>query len=81
MFKIFFKWAMNEKMLESGGNTFGQFLHDGGTLANHHKYQAFAFQFIGPDWEKNMVVCWGFPRSKSGKDMDVAQLAKDTLMT
>ena len=80
VFKIFISFVLAQKKAEAGGNPFAQFIHDAGTLANHHKYQAFAFQFIMAGWEKNMVVAWGFPRSTSGTDVDVAKLAKDTLL-
>ena len=63
-------------MEQAQGNAFAQFIHDGGTLKNHKKYQALAMQFIAPDWDTNWVICFGFPRSTDNKDLQVAELAK-----
>lgn len=37
------------------GNAFCMHLHDGGTLPNHLKYQAYAIQMVDPLWRKNLV--------------------------
>jgi hypothetical protein len=39
VFLIFLGFAMDMKFEQAKGNPFAQFLHDGGTLANHRKYQ------------------------------------------
>lgn len=74
VFLIFIKAIINMKVEEAKGNPFAQLLHDGGTLKNHKKYQAFAMQLIAPQWLANLVICFGFPHSASGKDKDVATL-------
>eukprot|EP00966_Prymnesium_polylepis_P175418 4059513-Prymnesium_polylepis.1 len=76
VFCRFIKFMLSRKMAQAQGNAFAQFLHDGGTLKNHKKYQAFGIQFVDPDWEHNWVICFGFPRSSRNKDEQVAELAK-----
>jgi hypothetical protein len=76
VFQLFLSFLLNHKVKEAKGNASAQFLHDGGTLASHKKYQAFAMQFIGPEWVKNFVICYAFPRCKDSKDAPVAQLAE-----
>ena len=75
VFKLFLRHILDLKRNQAQGNAFAQFLHDGGTLASHKKYQALAMQFIMPDWSTNMVICFGFPRSKENKDIKVAELS------
>ena len=62
-FKIFilFLKVMIELKIEQGyGNPFVQSIHDGVTLDNHKKYQAFWLQMVDPNWLCNLVICIGF---------------------
>ena len=76
VFKLFIRFMLKLKNHQAQGNPYAQFLHDGGTLSSHKKYQAFAMQFTSPDWDQNFVICFGFPRSKHNKDVEVAELSK-----
>ena len=78
VFKLFYTWCHNECYELAMGNAYGQAIHDAGTLENHVTYQAFGKQFILPEWEGNVVICWGFSKSTGKKDKDVAILAKET---
>jgi hypothetical protein len=78
VFILFLKFVLHQKVRQAKGNAFAQFLHDGGTLASHKKYQAFAVQLILPDWNRNFVICFDFPRSSENKDLDVATLARQS---
>ena len=75
VFKLFLRYMIERKCMQAQGNAYAQFLHDGGTLASHRKYQALGMQFLSPDWDRNFVICFGFPRSKHNKDVEVAELA------
>ena len=66
----------SSRITKPRGNPYAQFLHDGGTLSSHKKYQAFAMQFTSPDWDQNFVICFDFSRSKHNKDVEVAELSK-----
>ena len=57
---IHIKYLLALKVEQSCGNTFAQAIHDGGTLANKRKYQAFGCQFMDPNWDRNFVVALGF---------------------
>ena len=78
VFKLFLRFILDLKVKQARGNPFAQFLHDGGTLDSHKKYQALGMQFILPGWDQNVVICFGFPRSKENKDAQVAVLASLT---
>ncbi|KAI9346567.1 hypothetical protein BDR26DRAFT_112210 [Obelidium mucronatum] len=49
-------------------------LHDGGTLANKHKFQAIGIQFLDPQWRKNHVVSIGFTASAVNTDSIVSEM-------
>ena len=78
VFLIFLKGILEMKVEQSKGNAFAQLLHDGGTLKNHKKYQAFGMQLIDPSWKANLVICFGFPHTTSSKDKDVSALIDKT---
>jgi hypothetical protein len=59
--------------METYGNPIGQAIHDGGTLADKHKYLALGMQFVLPDWDGNMAVALSMARCKSGRDAYMAQ--------
>jgi hypothetical protein len=79
IFKVFLKIILDEKVAQAKGNQFAQAVHDGGTLTNKRKYQAFGLQFIDPQWRKNLVICLGFERCSDGTDAAVATQFHDTL--
>eukprot|EP00966_Prymnesium_polylepis_P068629 1594256-Prymnesium_polylepis.1 len=58
VFILFLRHILSLKVEQAQGNAFAQFIHDGGTLKNHKKYQALAMQFIAPDWDTNWVICF-----------------------
>ena len=60
MMIIHIKYLLALKVEQSCGNTFAQAIHDGGTLTNKKKYQAFGCQFMDPQWDRNFVVAIGF---------------------
>ncbi len=72
IFKVFLKIILDEKVAQAKGNQFALAVHDGGTLTNKCKYQAFGIQFIDPRWRKNLVICLGFERCSDGTDVVVA---------
>jgi len=80
VFKEFLKIILNEKAAQAKGNAFSQGVHDGGTLTNKRKYQAFGIQFIDPQWRKNLVICIGFERCVDGRDVVVADMFRNTLL-
>jgi hypothetical protein len=80
IFKIFLKTILDEKVAQAKGNRFAQAVHDGGTLTNKRKYQAFGIQFIDPQWRMNLVICLGFERCSDGTDASVAKKFRDTLL-
>ena len=67
-----------EKWRESHGFPCMQLVHDGATLKNKKKYQAFALQFIQATWAMNVVVCFGFLYSAVNDAGTVAGLLKST---
>ena len=74
VFASFLRHLVKQKQEQALGNgRWAQLLHDGGTLDNHQKYQAFGMQMIDPEWRQNHVICVGFPQLSSGKDKDVAE--------
>ncbi len=79
IFKLFLKIILDEKVAQAKGNPFAQAIHDGRTLTNKHKYQAFGIQFVNPKWRKNPVICFGFECCSDGKDASVAAQFRDTL--
>ena len=58
VFKLFLRFILDLKVKQARGNPFAQFLHDGGTLDSHKKYQALGMQFILPGWDLNVVICF-----------------------
>jgi hypothetical protein len=69
---------MIELKIEQGyGNPFVQSIHDGVTLDNHKKNQAFGLQMVDPNWLCNLVICVGFHRSTNGTNIGVAKLFED----
>ena len=78
VFLLYLKMLLNLKMDEAQGNAFAQFLHDGGTLESHQKYQAFAIQFIAAQWFGNLTVCFGLVACADGHDLVISKLAVST---
>ena len=78
VFKLFLRFMLALKIRQAKGNQFAQLFHDGGTLSSHKKYQAMAIQFILPDWNRNIVICFGFPRSTENRDLQVAETIRLT---
>lgn len=66
IFVKFLQFIIAQKMVQAKGNPFAQGVHDGGTLANHQKYQALGIQFIPASGEANFVICIGLKRSFTG---------------
>jgi hypothetical protein len=81
VFVLFFKYLLDQCSEEALGNAFGQFIHDGGTLKNGKKYQAFALQLIDPQFLANLTVCFAFPRVTSSTDIETASTAYDVMQT
>ncbi len=80
IFKLFLKTILDGKVAQSKENRFTQAVHDGGTLTNKRKYQAFGIQFVDPQWRMNHVICLGFERCSVGTDAAVAIQFRDTLL-
>ena len=78
VFLIYARVVLDSKVAEARGNAFAQFLHDGGTLESHVKFQAMAMQFIGADWASNFVLCFGLVAFPDGRDFAVAEKSKTT---
>ena len=70
------KNLIRKKSLEAQGNTFCQFIHDGCTLGNKSKYQAFGIQFVDSRYYNNHVVALTFERVLTSNAQSVADLAK-----
>ena len=64
---------------ESKGNAFCQILHDGVTLGNKSKYQAFGLQFTNAKFECNHVVALGFKKVRDSTTHTVSALGKHSL--
>ena len=75
VFLLFFNFIIKQKHTQAKGNKFGQLIHDGGTLKNKKKFQAFGIQFVDSHWLGNMVICFGFLRCYDSTDAAVATLA------
>jgi len=80
IFLFFLQLIIGLKVTQGQGNPFAQFVHDGATLANKKKYQAFGLQFVDPRWLCNLVVCIGFVFVLSSTNIDVANLIKKTML-
>ena len=74
VFCVFFNLIINMKCKKIHKNVFAQGIHDGVTLANYRNYQSLDLQLIDTFWEKNLVVCCGFPYSKNKKDSGVSDI-------
>ena len=61
---------------ESKGNPFTQVLHDGVTLGNRSKYQAFGLQFTNAKFECNHVVALGFKKVRDSRTVTVSELGE-----
>ena len=72
-FERLLRFVLKMKYEQSKGNAFAQGMHDGVTLANHSKYQGYALQFISPDFDENLVVCFGFKKSVDNTDRALAE--------
>ena len=79
VFQRYFSKVIDYQMEKAGGNAFGQILHDGGTLDNHIKHQAFGLQFVDPRWNQNFVICLGLTPLKDGTAPAVADLLRREL--
>ena len=59
-FELFYKTSLNKELApmvaESKGNAFCRILHDGFTLGNKSKYQAFGLQFTNAKFQCNHIV-------------------------
>ena len=75
---IYIKYLLALKVEQSCGNTFAQAIHDGGSLTNKKKYQAFGCQFMDPQWERNFVVALGFVALPDSITETVAKAFSDT---
>ena len=62
---------------ESKGNAFFQIIHDGVTLGNKSKYQAFGIQFTNRKLHCNHVVAPGFQRVRKSTTDTVSNLGKE----
>jgi len=76
-----FKSCLNKELepmvLESKGNAFCQIIHDGVTLSNKSKYQAFGIQFTNRKFHCNHVVALGFQKVKNSTGDTVSNLGKE----
>ena len=75
---IYIKYLLALKVEQSYGNTFAQAIHDGGTLTNKKKYQAFGCQFMDPQWDRNFVIALGFVNLPDSITDTVASAFSDT---
>ena len=62
MFKSCFNKELEPMVQESKGNDFFQIIHDGVTLGNKPKYQAFGIQFTNHKFHCNQVVALVFQK-------------------
>ena len=53
---------------QAEGNPFAECVHDAGTLANKHKYQITALQWVDHEWGHNVVVGVGMQHIANGFD-------------
>ena len=73
VFTLFIEEILSRASAALLGNTFVQGISDGGTLENHHRYEALGLQFVDPLWRRNHVVCLGFPPLSDGTDLAAAK--------
>ena len=75
-----FKTSLNKELApmvkESKGNAFCQILHDGVTLGNKSKYQAFGLQFTNAKFHCNHVIALGFKKVRDSKTGTVSSLGE-----
>ena len=75
-----FKSCLNKELepmvQESKGNTFFQIIHDGVTLGNKSRYQAFGIQFTNRKFHCNHVVALGFKKVRNSTTDTVSNLGK-----
>ena len=74
LFKKSLKKEFAPMLAESKGNAFCQILHDGVTLGNKSKYQAFRLQFTNAKCHCNHVVALGFKKVRDSRTGTVSSL-------
>ena len=78
-----FKTSLNKELApmvaESKGNAFCQILHDGVTLGNKSKYQAFGLQFTNAKFHCNHVVALGFKKVRNSTTDTVSSLGENLI--
>ena len=79
IFLVFLKVICKLKMAQSFDTPCAQAIHDGATLENKKKYQAFGVQFIDPRWLCNLVICVGFVLVLNSDDITVSAAFDSTL--
>ena len=76
VFKKNLRKTINPHLEDAKGNSFCQFIHDGVTLDNKSKYQAYAMQFTDSKFRCNHVIAMSFRRVKSSTAQVVSDLAR-----
>ena len=78
-----FKKSLNKELApmvaESKGNAFCQILHDGVTLGNKSKYQAFGLQFTNAKFHCNHGVALGLKKVRDSRTGTVSRLGEDLI--
>jgi len=77
LFKTCIHNELKPMLEESKGNTFCQLIHDGVTLSNKSKYQAFGIQFTNRKFRCNHVVALGFRKVANSTTVTVAELGRE----
>lgn len=80
VFLLYLAFIVGDKQAHAKGNCFAQCIHDGGTLANKKKFQAFGIQFVDRLWRANFVICVGFVRCHDSSSQAVARMFKDVFL-
>ena len=77
LFKSCLHKELEPMVLESKGNAFCQIIHDGVTLSNKSKHQAFGVQFTNRKFHCNHVVALGFQKVKDSTTDTVSNLGQE----
>ena len=77
--QTFTRYVIREKVAQAHQSPFAQGIHDGGTLENKSKYQAFGLQFVDQFWRRNHVICIGFVPSQENTSEAVSELFNRTV--
>lgn len=78
-FVCFLRNMLQKTLEESHGNRCCQFIHDGCTLDNKLKYQAFGLQFTHEKYQTNHVVALTFERVLSSTSENVGRLTEQVV--